>query len=155
MCSVRCFNSLQVRYKPVIQPKISRAVVMFQFLIGTLQTQVILLEFFFPQISFNSLQVRYKRFFSAHGKRSGKFQFLIGTLQLMNFCQCYHLFHGFQFFIGTLQTRSRFRLVSQVFQFLIGTLQTNTDYYIIGTYRAFQFFIGTLQTRERRHRKKG
>ena len=123
---------------------------MFQFLIGTIQTQpatvsksrktvVSIPHRYDPNDKAGCRQLPEKRVSIPH-----RYDPNAGTPRSPSggFCE-------FQFLIGTIQTGSDFESETekQLFQFLIGTIQTresHTDFF--PAQEEFQFLIGTIQT---------
>ena len=128
---------------------------MFQFLIGTLKTSLLLLVFLYLPIV--SIPHRYsKNVYWKHGKGClySEFQFLIGTLKTVVKVISNYEYEKFQFLIGTLKTQYKANdkvwnpLVSIPHRYSKNFLPCPT---ILWPYSKFQFLIGTLKTS--RHEK--
>ena len=104
-----CFNSLQVGYKPSKRPQPNGLYLVFQFLIGWLQTgcSTVIGSSFPYKACFNSLQVGYKRVFRLlfRHSREVSIPYRLATNVPIGFTISYWI-HEFQFLIGWLQTIS-------------------------------------------------
>ena len=99
------FNSLQVSYKPIVNQPSGTIAILFQFLIGQLQTDNKSAYKLPHHYGFNSLQVSYKPF---------------RRFKLRCFCFC---FNSLQVSYKHLSDRT-YKSADRKFQFLIGQLQT-------------------------------